>query len=116
MAKSDNALICEKRGFVVGDVIEGTEDGHVARLKIIFIGNDVVVFNELKNIDGIWRFYEETAQWTLNARDWHFVGHYSTDNQKLIKKYQEKVNDYGLDDELRDVYKQVLNDLMVLEV
>mgnify|MGYP000278737358 CR=1 FL=1 len=23
MAKSDNALICEKRGFVVGDVIEG---------------------------------------------------------------------------------------------
>jgi hypothetical protein len=36
--------------------------------------------------------------------------------EKLIKKYQEKVNDYGLDDELRAVYKQVLNDLMALEV
>jgi hypothetical protein len=116
MAKSDNAMICEKRGFVVGDVIQGAEDGHIARLKIQYIGNDVVVFNELKNVDGIWRFYEETAGWTLNARDWRVVEHINTDNQKLIKKYQEKVNDYGLEDELRAVYKQVLNDLMVLEV
>jgi len=116
MGKSDNALICEKRGFVVGDVIEGVEDGHIARLKIQYIGNDVVVFNELKNVNGIWQFREETTQWTLSARDWRFVGHYSTDNQKLIKKYQEKVNDYGLNVELRAVYKQVLNDLMVLEV
>lgn len=116
MAKSGNALICQQRDFVVGDVIEGAEDGHIARLKIQYIGNDVVVFNELKEVDGIWRFYEETANWTLTARDWRFAGNHSTDNQKLIKKYQEKVNDYGLDDELRDVYKQVLNDLMVLEV
>lgn len=116
MAKSDNAMICEKRGFVVGDVIQGAEDGHIARLKIVFIGQEVVVFNELKNVNGIWQFYEETANWTLNARDWRFAGHHSTDNQKLIKKYQEKVNDYGLDDELRAVYKQVLNDLMALEV
>jgi len=33
MAKSDNALICEKRGFVVGDVIQGAEDGHIAIIK-----------------------------------------------------------------------------------
>jgi hypothetical protein len=116
MAKSDNALICEKRGFVVGDVIEGAEDGHIARLKIIFIGHEVVVFNELKNVEGIWRFYEETAGWTLNARDWRVVEHINTDNQKLIKRYRAKADDYGLDDELRAVYKQVLNDLMVLEV
>jgi len=60
--------------------------------------------------------YKTTIDFELNARDWRFAGHHSTDNQKLIKKYQEKVNDYGLDDELRAVYKQVLNDLMVLEV
>ena len=35
MAKSDNALICEKRGFVVGDVIQGAEDGHIAIIKTI---------------------------------------------------------------------------------
>lgn len=73
MTKSGNALICEKRGFVVGDVIEGAEDCHIARLKIVFIGQDVVVFNELKNVNGIWRFYEETAEWTLSARDWRVV-------------------------------------------
>jgi len=33
MAKSDNAMICEKRGFVVGDVIQGAEDGHIAIVK-----------------------------------------------------------------------------------
>jgi len=36
MAKSDNAMICEKRGFVVGDVIQGAEDGHIAIIKPIF--------------------------------------------------------------------------------
>ena len=73
MAKSDNALICEKRGFIVGDVIEGDEDGHIARLKIKFIGNDVVVFDELKKVNGIWQFYEETAQcplfWRVISQD-----------------------------------------------
>jgi len=36
MAKSDNAMICENRGFVVGDVIQGAEDGHIAIIKPIF--------------------------------------------------------------------------------
>ena len=30
------AMICEKRGFVGGDVIQGAEDGHIAIIKPIF--------------------------------------------------------------------------------
>lgn len=73
MGKSGEALKCQERGFVVGDVIEGNEDGRIARLKIKFIGNDVVVFDELKKINGVWQFYEETAHWTLSARDWRVI-------------------------------------------
>jgi hypothetical protein len=83
MGKSGEALTCQERGFLVGDVIEGEEDGRIARLKIKFIGNDVVVFDELMQINGVWQFYEETAQWTLNARDWRVVEHCDVANNAL---------------------------------
>ena len=77
---SSQADQCREMGLVVGDVIEGREmyGGHwnESRLTVLFIGQEVAVFNEHERNDLQldWVDHGETADWTLNYRVWRKVG------------------------------------------
>lgn len=63
-------------GLQVGDTIEGTEsDGEIARLTLLWIGNDVAVFRvtELRTRGEGWSEPEESADWDLSCREWRKV-------------------------------------------
>jgi hypothetical protein len=70
---------CREMGLAVGDTIEGRESygGHwnESRLTVLFIGQEVAVFNEHEHNDlqPDWVDHGETANWTLNCREWRKV-------------------------------------------
>ena len=73
----NDADYCRQLGFVVGDTIEGSTHYSTVRLKIKYIGSNVVVFDEFRRVkDGdfwVWQFEKETAHWTLCGRKWERV-------------------------------------------
>lgn len=70
-----NAEYCEKSGLIVGDTIEGEpiKNESLVRLKIVFIGKTVVVFDEYYKDDNDWHFKMETANWSLHHRKWRKI-------------------------------------------
>ena len=63
-------------GMVVGDTIEGTEtDGEIARLTLLWIGEEVAVFRvtEMRGHGAGWSEPEESADWDLSCRKWRVV-------------------------------------------
>lgn len=58
-------------GLQLGDMIEGWEGAHGARLVLKFLGTEAAVFDEwLRVDDGTWRYLGESAEWDLGCRDW----------------------------------------------
>ena len=58
-------------GLQLGDMIEGWEGAHGARLVLKFLGTEAAVFDEwLRVDDGTWRYLGESAEWNLGCRDW----------------------------------------------
>jgi hypothetical protein len=62
-------------GLQLGDMIEGHEGDHRARLVLRYIGAEVAVFDEWVHVDdGTWRYLGESAEWDLSCRDWISLG------------------------------------------
>lgn len=62
-------------GLQVGDMIEGWEGAHGARLVLKFLGTEAAVFDEWGRVDdGTWRYLGESAEWDLSCRDWIGIG------------------------------------------
>ena len=58
-------------GLQLGDMIEGSEGDHRARLVLKYLGAEVAVFDEWVHVDdGTWRYLGESAEWDLGCRDW----------------------------------------------
>jgi hypothetical protein len=58
-------------GLVVGDTIEGREGNHTARLKLLWVGDDVAVWRYWSRVDGGRTVdYGESASLDLSCRDW----------------------------------------------
>lgn len=54
-----------------GDMIEGWQGAHSARLVLKFLGTEAVVFDEWGRAnDGTWHYLGESAEWDLSCRDW----------------------------------------------
>jgi len=70
-----NAEYCLKNGLIVGDTIEGEpiKNESLVRLKIVFIGKSVVVFDEYYKDDRGLNYKLETANWSLNHRKWRKI-------------------------------------------
>ena len=68
-------------GLVVGDTIEGREEGprgywHEAKLTLLWLGDEVAVWSvtERSRARPNWSEPEESANWTLECRQWRKVG------------------------------------------
>ncbi len=68
---------CRALGLKVGDTIEGREDFHdgswaVTRLTLLWLGSEVAVWSatEHSSEQAEWSPAEESADWTLEWRDW----------------------------------------------
>jgi hypothetical protein len=58
-------------GLAVGDTIEGREGDHTARLKLLWVGDDVAVWRYWSLMDGGQMADQgECAEWNLGYRDW----------------------------------------------
>lgn len=73
------AAQCREMGLKVGDTIEGMEAGagwwEIARLTLLWIGETEAVFSETTRTDKdpLWSPPRESANWTLDCRDWRKV-------------------------------------------
>lgn len=70
---------CREMGLSVGDTIQGREEcgqyWSESRLTVVFIGEDLAVFKEQTRDDEhpFWEDCGESADWTLNFRQWYKV-------------------------------------------
>lgn len=70
---------CRLLGIEIGDTIEGMETSgrywHEARLTLLWLGDEVAVFRviERSNEKPKWSEPEESADWTLEFRQWRKV-------------------------------------------
>lgn len=69
---------CRALGLDVGDTIEGVDYGSAVRLTLLFVGDECAVWRvteRFKNKRGwkSWTKPEESADWTLEFRDWKRV-------------------------------------------
>jgi hypothetical protein len=70
---------CRAMGLKIGDTIEGREGGDewwsIARLTLLWLGEDVVVWREqhISSVNNIWTLPKEDANWLLDYRDWRKV-------------------------------------------
>jgi hypothetical protein len=74
------AAQCREMGLVVGDTIVGREthsngDWSEAKLTALFIGREECVFDTMSrnNYTPSWIPDGESADWTLDCRDWHKI-------------------------------------------
>jgi len=71
---------CARLNVRVGDTIEGTEKWpggwNTARLTLLWLGKEVAVWRETfhSSINPEWTPPEESADWTLDCREWRHVG------------------------------------------
>ena len=73
------ANICRKLNLQVGDTIEGRDTSmlwwNVTRLTLLWLGTDVVVWNErhISSTTGGWTELREATNWSLETRKWNKV-------------------------------------------
>lgn len=71
---------CRAMGIAIGDTIHGREEGHggywhEARLTLLWLGDQVAVWRETERSIGrpAWSEPEESADWSLDCRQWVLV-------------------------------------------
>jgi hypothetical protein len=71
---------CRRLNVQVGDTIQGTDkylsSWNTTRLTLLWLGDDVAVWRETwrSNASPEWSEPAESADWTLDCRDWRHVG------------------------------------------
>lgn len=84
---------CRAMGLVVGDTIEGREDGrggywNETRLTLLWLGETEAVFSEQfrDSFTQEWSDPCESVDWTLDCREWHKLNNAVVSGQPPTKE------------------------------